>query len=144
MSFLDLPLHPMFVHFPIALYLLGVLMSIACLWQGRLDFDRFAYWSFVLALLAAIVASLVGLVDQNRLDYLDTRRAAVNDHITTAISLLVVNGLLVYLRFRWPDVLQQPRRRWQYMVLMLAGLALLVVTGWQGGDLVYRLQVGIE
>ena len=46
---LDRPLHPMFVHFPIAFYLLGVLLTLGYLWQRIPDYERFAYWSFLLA-----------------------------------------------------------------------------------------------
>lgn len=144
MDFVDFPWHPLTVHFPIALYLLGVLMTALFLWRGRTEHEHFAYWSFVLAWLATVAASLVGLVDQNRLAYGDARRDAVNRHITAGVALLVINGLLVYMRFRWPDVATQPGRRWQYLALMAAGVALLIVTGWLGGELVFSLRVGIE
>lgn len=134
----------MVVHFPIALYLLGVLLTLAFLWRKQTTHEQFAYWSFVLAWLATIVASLAGLIDQNQLDYLDARRGAVNNHISAGVALLVLNGLLIYMRFRWPAVLQQPERRWQYLALMLGGVVAVVITGWLGGELVYKLRVGIE
>jgi uncharacterized membrane protein len=59
------------------------------------------------------------------------------------VALLVINGLVVYYRFRWPDVLSSSRR-WQYLGLMMAGVVALVVTGWLGGELVYSLKVGIQ
>ncbi|MFQ5610753.1 MAG: DUF2231 domain-containing protein [Anaerolineae bacterium] len=144
MDLLDRPLHPIVVHFPISLYLLGVLMTTVYLWRRRVAYDQFAYWSFLLAWPANLVASLMGLIDQNRLDYLDPRRDAINNHITAGVVLLILNGLVIYMRFRWPGLLREPGRRWQYLALMLAGVAALVVTGWLGGELVYQLRVGIE
>ncbi len=137
------PLHPLTVHFPIALYLLGVLLIAGYLWRGQPDFERFATWSFILSGLAALIASLTGLVDQSRLELADPRRAAVNNHITAAVILLVINGLLVYMRFRWPGVLAGPRR-WSYLGLLLAGAATLLTTAWLGAELVYRLGVGVQ
>jgi uncharacterized membrane protein len=142
MTFFGHPLHPMTTHFPIALYLLGVLLTAVYLWHGQPDYERFAYWSFVLSWLANIVASLIGLVDQNQLDLADPRRHNVNTHITAGVSLLIINGLLVYMRLRWTDVLT--RHRWAYLGLMGLGLGAVLITAWLGAELVYRLQVGIQ
>jgi len=141
MTLFDHPLHPMTVHFPIALYFLGVLLTIIFLWQGQAEVERFAYWSFMLSGLGAVVASLIGLIDQSRLDLADPRRANVNNHITAGVALMIINGLLVYLRFRWPDALT--RRRWSYLGLTALGLTAVVITAWLGAELVYRWQVGI-
>ena len=78
MTFLGHPLHPMTVHFPIALYLLGVLLTIGYLWRGQDDYERFAYWSLILSWLATIVASIAGLIDQNQLEINDPRRSYIS------------------------------------------------------------------
>jgi len=135
------PLHPMTVHFPIALYLLGVLLTLVGLWRGQTDYDRMALGSFVLSWIATVAASIAGLVDQNQLDINDPRRAYINPHVTGAISLLVVNGLLVYGRLRWPAALLTHRPL--YVGWMLLGVIILLITAWLGGELVYRWQIGI-
>ena len=142
------PYHPLFVHFPIALYFLGVLMTLAALLDRRAsaplaEYDRFAYWAFFLSWLAAIVASLVGLIDRGQLDFDDPRRDALDQHISQAILFMIFNGLLLYMRFRWPDMLHS-RRRWFYLALMALGAVTLAATGWFGGELVYELQVGVR
>jgi uncharacterized membrane protein len=142
MTFFGHPLHPMTVHFPIALYLLGVLLTIGYLWRGYPDYERFAFWSFILSWLATVVASVVGLFDQNQLEISDPRRAYANPHITAGLALLVINGVLLYMRLRWPDVLSS--HRWPYLGLMLLGLIALLATGWLGGELVYRWGVGVQ
>ena len=133
----------MTVHFPIALYLLGVLLTIVYLWRGQADYERFAFLSFSLSWLATVVASVVGLFDQNQLELTDLRRQQVNPHITAAVSLLIINGLLLYMRLRWPTVLVTSRR-WLYLGLMLLGVVAVVITGWLGGELVFRWQVGVQ
>ena len=135
------PLHPMTVHFPIALYLLGVLLTLFYLRRGNAEVERFAYWSFILSGLGAIVASIIGLIDQGQLELDDPRRNNVNSHITAGVALIIVNGLLVYMRFRWPDVLA--RYRWAYLGLMALGVIVVITTAWLGAELVYRWQVGI-
>ena len=136
------PFHPMFVHFPIALYLLGVLLTLGYVWRRAPEFERFAYWAFVLSWIGAAVAALAGLVDLGGLAPDDARRDSINQHITSGVALLIINGLVVYFRFRWPDVLTGSRR-WAYLALVAAGVVVVVLTGWLGGKLVYELQVGI-
>jgi uncharacterized membrane protein len=135
------PLHPLTVHFPVAFYILGVGLTLVHLWRGQAEAGRFAAWSFMLSWLAALLASLVGLVDQSQLPLADPRRSYINNHITAGVALIVINGLLVYLRFRWPDVLA--RYRWRYLGLMALGLVTVLATAWLGGELVYRWQIGI-
>jgi uncharacterized membrane protein len=62
-------------------------------------------------------------------------------HITAGVALLIINGLVVYMRLRWADVLT--RRRWSYLGLLALGVVAVVTTAWLGAELVYRLQVGV-
>jgi uncharacterized membrane protein len=137
------PYHPLFVHFPIAIYLLGVLLTVGYLWRREPDYDRFAYWSFFLSWIAAVVAALVGLVDRGALDYNDPRQAALDQHITQGVLFIIFNGLVLYSRFRWPNLLDTSRR-WTYLALLLLGVVTLVASGWFGGKLVYEHQIGIQ
>ncbi|MCB9101980.1 MAG: DUF2231 domain-containing protein [Anaerolineales bacterium] len=141
MTILGHPLHSMTVHFPIAFYILGVLLTGVWLWRGQTDFERLAYWSFILSWAATLLATLFGLIDQSRLALDDPRRGNVNAHITAGVALLILNGLVIYLRFRWPDVLT--RYRWPYLGLMALGLVAVLTTAWLGAELVYRHQIGI-
>jgi uncharacterized membrane protein len=146
---LDHPLHPFTVHFPIAFYLLGVLLTLIYLGRGQAEVERFAFWSFGLSWIAAIVASVVGLIDQNQLAQDDPRRNTVNAHITAAVALLIINGLLLYFRFRWlkkelAGLKNLPALHLGlYLGLMALGVAAVLITAWLGGELVYRLRVGI-
>ena len=142
MTFFGHPLHPMTVHFPIAFYLLGVLLTVAYLWREQTDYERFAYWSFVLSWLATIIASLVGLIDQSQLELTDPRRNNLSSHITAGVVLFIINGLLIYMRFRWADVLA--RQRWLYLSLMALGVLAVLATAWLGAELVYRLRVSVH
>ena len=142
------PYHPAFVHFPIAFYCLGALLHFIALHPRltppqRADYARFGYWLLLLSWGSAIIASLVGLIDKGQLAYDDPRRGALDQHITWGIAFMVVNGLVLYLRFRWPAILSESRR-WLYVGGILLGLLLLALTGWWGGELVYRWQVGIR
>jgi uncharacterized membrane protein len=88
------------------------------------------------------MASLVGLIDQNQLELTDPRRNNVSAHITAGVVLLITNGLLIYMRFRWSDVLT--RYRWFYLSLMAFGVLAVLATAWLGAELVYGLRVGVQ
>ena len=88
------------------------------------------------------MASVVGLVDQNQLKIADPRHDFINPHITAGLSLLIINGILLYMRLRQPDVLTS--HRWPYLGVMLLGLVALLATAWLGGELVYRWGVGVQ
>jgi len=136
-----LPLHPLTVHFPIALYCLGVLFTLLYLWRPRLEYDHFAQWSFTLSWLSMLVSMGVGLIDQNQLSLSDPRRNEIDTHITAAIALFIVTSGVVYARLRWPDVLY--RYRLVYLTATLLGMGLVIWTSKLGGQLVYRLGIGI-
>ena len=69
------PLHPMTVHFPIAFYLLGVLLTLIYLWRENKDVEQFASWSLMLSFIGTLVACVVGLIDQSQLALSDPRHA---------------------------------------------------------------------
>jgi uncharacterized membrane protein len=142
MTILGHPVHPLTVHYPIAFYVLGTGLTLIYLWRNQPQVERFAYWCFLASWVTTVLASVFGLIDQNQLAIDDPRQAAVNNHITAGVSLIITNGLLVYMRFRWQDVLR--RYRWQYLTLMALGLVAVFATGWLGAELVYQLGVGVN
>ncbi|MEM7034712.1 MAG: DUF2231 domain-containing protein [Chloroflexota bacterium] len=137
------PYHPVFVHFPIALYFVGLLLTASYLWRKKPEDDYFAYRAFLWSLISAIIASLAGLVDRGQLAYDDPRTPELNLHITYAVLFIIFSGLVVYCRFRWPDILQSSQR-WWYLTLIFIGAVMITVAGWSGGELVYKWGIGIR
>lgn len=138
------PLHPRFVHFPIAFSLAGVAFiglsfllkeqAARWFWAGRLLV--FLGW------IGALLAGVSGVVDQSRAPDLPVVHDTINTHITAGIALIVVFGLALY----WPLKNKQllvSSQRWLYLALLLLGVALILLEGWLGGQLVYKLGVGV-
>jgi uncharacterized membrane protein len=144
------PFHPRFVHFPIALSLVGVVFVAVSLvrreaserwfWAGRLLV--FLGW------IGALVAGVTGMIDQSRAPDLPAVRDTINMHITVGIALIIVFGLVLY----WPlkdkrllsDGSPQQGYRWGYLALLLLGVGLVLLESWLGGQLVYKLGVGVQ
>jgi uncharacterized membrane protein len=143
MSMLD-PLHPRFVHFPVALLATGSVIALVYLLGWRRPTLPVVAWVMLfLGWLAIFPTILSGLVDRNRAPDDPAVVAALNPHIAVGFGLLIVYGWLLYERLRSPTILDQPSRRVLLIGLLLAGLALLLVEGWSGGRLVYELGVGV-
>lgn len=138
------PLHPRFAHFPVVLLLVGSVLALFYLlgWRKAL-FPATAWLLLLLGWVSLFVAILTGLIDRNHAPQDAALSAVLNPHIAAGFALLIVYGLLLYERLRAPQVLDQPRRRWLLLGLLLAGSALVAVEGALGGQLVFHLGVGV-
>jgi uncharacterized membrane protein len=139
------PFHPRFVHFPIALSLAGVLFVAIGLARARAA-ERWLWagrWLVFLGWIGAVVAGVTGLVDQSRAPDLPAVHETINSHITVGIALIVVFGLALYWPLKNKQLLSGGAGRWGYLALLLLGALLILVESWLGGQLVYKLGVGV-
>lgn len=155
-------IHPLFVHFPIALLIVG---SVALLWQilkpseNTKSFDGFISGTLGLGFLGLLITIITGLFDM-----LSSPKGLAKEnwivtailHIVTAVPLVVIYGIILYRRFflnpelpelsdtsepepstesKNPDILT--------VIILVIGLCLIFATGWFGGRLVYEYRVGI-
>ncbi len=136
-------LHPAIIHFPIALLLLNLLLTLRYLRAPESFTERAAYGALVLgwwATLAGVVSGTLAVALEwplrpGILDWL-------NWHAALGLALLIVYGRALLARKRDPDILDGPKRR-QYLWALLAGAGLVAIDGWVGGHLVYRLGLGV-
>lgn len=131
------PLHPVFVHFPVACWSLAVVTDFASLWLGQ------SAWSWSGGLLAvgcatAVVAMLSGLLELVRIP----EGAAMRDawlHMGAMLTAFTffVSGLMLRL-----DDLQAIAPNVVSLVLDAGGIIALAIGGWFGGRLVYSHGIG--
>jgi uncharacterized membrane protein len=139
------PLHPLTVHFPIALLLAGGLLSWLYLRSGHEAYETSAFHCLSLGWLGASLALLTGALDALRQLPLDDALLWLNLHALSGLALTLLFGQALLERRRDPTILKQasPRRR-AYLTRIALGCLLVVVSGWLGGYLVYGLGLGIE
>lgn len=143
-------LHPVTVHFPIALLLVSSFFTVLALRRPAGGWELSAYHCLLVGWLAGGIAVLTGTWDAVRqLTGPDAIRdnmliTWVNLHAFSNIAALAVYGQALLQRRRRPDLLNDQERRKGYLRLHVIGAALLLIGGWLGGYLVYQLGLGVR
>jgi uncharacterized membrane protein len=131
------------VHFPIALLFTSVFFDLMGSMTGNKNFRQTAFWLLILGLIGGIAAAVFGAWNEEMVEAAGVPEMAVDRHETLAIITLVVFGIL--LAYRWWTL-----NRWSaqnhviYLSVAMLGLLLLSVTGFYGGELVYRYGAGVK
>ena len=128
--------HPMFVHFPIVLWLGALLFEIVAVWRASDELQRTASRLLYLGTFAAIITVITGLEAQNSVAPGSAQRA-VGIHETlmlTATSLaIVLCSFAFFMRKNFPPHLRR------VLLLGLIVLAVFVTIGAdRGAQLVYQ------
>jgi uncharacterized membrane protein len=135
------PLHPVLVAFPLGLLGASIIFDIAYLVSYRHNsrWADIAFGMICVGVAAGVIAAVPGLID-----YLAIPRGtrAKRIGLLHGIGNVIVLALFAAsIALRWRLVEQPPT---QAIVLSFVGVALMVVTGWLGGELVDRLGVGVD
>jgi uncharacterized membrane protein len=130
----------MLIVVPLGLLGAAVLFDLLYLLTGDETFASVAYWDIALGLVGGLAAAIFGLVDW----------AAIRSEVR-AKRVGMVHGLgnvLVLLLFGWSWWLRQPEQAYAPdllpFILGLLAVLLALVTAWLGGELVYRLRIGVD
>ncbi|MFE8070452.1 DUF2231 domain-containing protein [Marinobacteraceae bacterium S3BR75-40.1] len=144
-------IHPMLVHFPLVLWLCGVLLMLGTVIRGEALvanhwFPRTAFWSVLLGTLAAAVAAVFG---DMALDIASEKGFAISHleaHEEAAFSALwlfvAVSACLVFVR--WRNIELKPALNWVLVLVGLAGLGVMFYAAYLGGHLVYDMGVNVS
>ena len=139
------PIHPILVHFPIALLTVSFGADLIGRLRPSADARAIAFWSLVLAALGAAGAVTTGFIDMYRAELAETTHRFVHLHRNSGLVLLTALVLLAVWRWRIR------RRRTvsnsvglPYLVSAGAVFALVLFQGWFGGELVYGLGAGVS
>ena len=126
-------IHPLVVHFPIALWLASTLFDVLARWRTDPMFPRAAYWLVGLGLIGAALAIALGWADLFSLEAQGVGTAVVTKH--GYHSWTAYGATAVYLAnfvWRWRT---DNRAAGRLLPLSLLGAALIAATGYLGGDL---------
>lgn len=134
------PIHPMLVAFPIGLWITSFIFDLIGAASHEQQYFAAGFYMVVAGCIGAVLAALPGLID-----FL----FVIPPHSSARTRGLLHGGLntLILLLF----ISEAAYRRgpsnpadWLSLVLSLAGVIGLAVSGWLGGTLVYRNQIGVD
>ena len=125
-------IHPIFVHFPIAFYVLELILLLFWLSKNEGRYLEFALFAFRVGYLSMIIAMIAGFIDTDGFEHIQGR---IRTHF---ISALTVFTLYTLRAFFWRFGRKDDRHyRLTHILLAAAGNILVVITGYFGGLLVY-------
>jgi uncharacterized membrane protein len=132
------PIHPMMVGFPIAFFSGALLTDIMYAVRSDLFWAQCSYWLLGAGVVMGLVAALFGIADffgDERVRNL----AVAKLHFAGNALLIGLAAYNVSLRLDDPAAAIVPLG----LGLSVAGVAILTVTGWLGGEMAYRHRVGV-
>lgn len=137
------PLHPAFVHFPIALVVFSFLSDLLGRLLNKASLRAAGSWSLVAALIFGAITAATGYYDMTRtrgvlgdtFRYVDFHQD-VGWVLIGAVVVLTAWRLLVYTRRdRSPGIV--------YLIAALLVMGLVLFQGWYGGEMVYSQGAGV-
>ena len=136
----------MIVHFPLALVVTGTSSLLAARLLRRADYAAtlatVGTWNLCLGAAAALLALGTGLAAAVGLQVNASAHLAISVHLKWAISTTLALVLLAV--WRGAGSAQESRPSWVFLAVLLAATAALIVTGYRGGQNVYRFGVGVH
>lgn len=134
-------LHPLIVHFPIALLMTSVALDWTHHLWPRFNLERGALITHLLGWVASLFTVATGLLAARSLSVEGPAVSALASHRALGLAVVVVFGLLGVCRLRNPN--PSPRLRIVHFLVQIAGLALVAASGYMGGELVFTYGLGV-
>jgi uncharacterized membrane protein len=132
------PIHPMLVTIPIGLWIFSLVADLVALRSGTPQtWALVAFYTMIGGIVGALVAALPGLVDLLSLKDAAIRKTAV---MHMSINLTIVALYAVNAWMRW----QASATGNVTLMLSILAIAMLLVSGWLGGKMVYLAKVGVS
>lgn len=137
--FLGHPIHPMLIVFPLGLLATGVAFDIVALVQGDNSWFGISYWLIAAGIIGGLLAAIFGLIDWAGIP--SGTRAKTIGLIHGGTNLLVVLLFIVswFMRETPANVPSNGALTLSFIAVVLA-----LFGGWLGGELVYRLGIGVD
>ena len=137
-NFMGHPIHPILITLPIGLFVGTLLCDIVYWITANATFATAGIWLLGAGLVAAALAAVAGVID-----FLgDERIRNISDawqHAIGNVIMVLVQLFSFYWRYRYGPAAVVPVG----LILSVVAVAILVFTGWKGGELVFRHRVAV-
>jgi uncharacterized membrane protein len=134
------PIHPMLIPFPLALWATSFVVDVIYYFLRHATLLVIAKFMIAAGCIGAIAAAIPGIVDWLSIKNGDVKKVA-NWHARLNITALVVFAISLFLRMgRYGEFVG--RKLTIPFLLSLVGVILITISGWLGGELVFRYRMG--
>jgi uncharacterized membrane protein len=134
------PIHPMLIPFPLALWSTSFVVDVLFYFLRHPTLLVISKFMLAAGCLGAIAAAIVGFIDWLAIENGEAKRVA-NWHARLNVAALVVFAISLFLRMGSYSGLVGRRLTIPFLC-SLAGVILIVISGWLGGELVFRYGMG--
>lgn len=137
------PIHPMVVHFPIALLITSVAFDfLATRWRHK-SFQDVGFYTLIAGLLGALAAVGTGAMAEEAVEGKGIPESVLEIHeaLGYATLLFFIGLLALRLLMRWKLITERPAL---YLAMGVVGIVILSVAGYFGGSLVYDFGAGVD
>src|SRR5215472_11607094 len=133
------PIHPMLIVFPLGLLATAFVFDMVAFFLKVSGIAMAAYWMIAAGIVGGLAAAVFGLWDWLAIP---RRTRAKRIGIWHALGNVVV--LFLFAASWWVRRIDPVNPGESALLLSLVGTLLAVVTGWLGGELVYRLGIAVD
>lgn len=133
------PIHPMLIVFPLGLLTVAAIFDVIYIFTQNGHWVDLSYWMIASGIIGGLIAAVLGVVDW--LGIPEGTRAKYIGLIHGLSNVVVVILFIVSWFMRRPNPMAPNMTA---IILGWIGIVIALVASWLGGELVYRLNVGVD
>ena len=134
------PLHPMLIVYPLGLLSTAVIFDLISMATDSKIFPVVSYWMITAGIIGGLMAAIIGFFEWMAIPVDSRAKRISNWHALGNLTVVLLFAASWWLRTGVPNKVPTTAA----FSLSLAALLLALVTGWLGGELVYRLGIGVD
>jgi uncharacterized membrane protein len=134
------PIHPMLVVIPLGLFISAAVLDGLYYWRGNTLFAAISYYNIAGGIVGGLLAAVFGLVDWLAIPSGTRAKRIGLFHGAINVTMVMLFAAAWIARTAFPDLAPTPL----VLGVEAVAIALALLAGWLGGELVDRLGVGVD
>lgn len=139
-KFLGHPIHPMLIVFPLGLLGTAVIFDLIASGTDNQGFYVVSYWMIAAGLIGGLLAAVFGFFDWLGIRSGTRAKSVGGWHGLGNLVIVILFAISWWIRSQDPNNVPNSFA----FTLSLLGFGLALITGWLGGELVYRLGMAVD